>query len=238
MKYNDILNTFKTNIDSTFELMSEGTTNNLIETIKLECAPFLKHKIPMFRGMADSNGQQGLNTVRTDRKPLHSDALINEFMNEYLKSIGLPSRSEVLFGITNESPANSYGSLYYIFPRGNFKFSWNTVIDDMYVLDLNGLIRDKIASTFIHNTLSSKLSPMEKIKTILKLIKSHPETKNEKALVDAYESLLKGKKIFNTTTFPSSESYNEVMITCKDYYFINAISMNVMMLKNLGMQMQ
>lgn len=114
--------------------MKEGTyddINTVIELIKKDCKPFLKHKTIIWRGMYDK-AEMGFRSVRKDRKPKDSSVSQDLIMNAYLKERGLPLRSKSMFATTDQGMAMVYGEEYLVFPIGNFKSVYFSEVEDMY----------------------------------------------------------------------------------------------------------
>jgi hypothetical protein len=232
MSYEHKINEFKSNIDLKLGIVTESnltkidSLDDIINLIKKECKPFLKYKQLLYRGMRSDGSAYGIKKVRTDRTPLQTNPVIYDLLNSFLKEIGLPPRSEVLFASVARHNTSYYGTSFIIFPRGDFSFAWHTKISDMINLDMSDII-----DTYgpeepeLEDILNSNDNAITKCKNIVEEltrlnIKYGNVSVNISDFKEEYEFLSQGKKLFNTKTFPPKDDYKELMIKCKDYYFI------------------
>jgi len=113
-----------------------------IKTIKQDCQPFLEQAGGrlLFRGsnsFVSGKGPSKLfqkRTVRTDRKPLSTDLLVHQASDDWFHDeFGIRGRSAAVFATGDHTAANTYGTVYAIFPIGDFKFIWSPVVRDLFV---------------------------------------------------------------------------------------------------------
>ena len=116
-----------------FEI-EDTNSDSILELIERDCQPWLKEfkYIQIFRGIVNEYDEFIKKTVRKDRKPLHTPLDFHNNINEYLqKKFGFHRGNPVFASIGD--PGVDYGdSLYRIFPIGNFKYIFNTEVDDLY----------------------------------------------------------------------------------------------------------
>lgn len=111
-----------------------------IDLIKKHCQPFLQQidydvpKYKMFRGYKGSNAAAVSDTINlTNRKPRDTSIEVHNMMNEYFESkFGEPFRN-AMFVTGFEAHAEKYGTVFLVFPAGNFTFAWSPRVKDLYV---------------------------------------------------------------------------------------------------------
>jgi hypothetical protein len=104
--------------------------------IKDECQPFLKQAEghPLYRGISTSLFKPFFKTkvtvVQKDRKPRDSAKFVHDLMDDwFMKNYGVKARSEGLFSTGKITAAKGYGQVAYVFPVGNFKYLWATMMN-------------------------------------------------------------------------------------------------------------
>jgi len=105
--------------------------------IQKRCALFLEKSKgwPLYRGYGGRitalfSGSQEV-PIRKDRRPRDSSQFVHGLMDAYFtRKFGVNVRSEGLFATGNFQTAKKYGTPYYTFPVGNFKFVWGTYQGD------------------------------------------------------------------------------------------------------------
>lgn len=130
----------------------------VVDFILDNCKPWLQKNpklIPLYRGAKGKNTDGSLYPavvvpVRTDRKPLDTDVYYHDFVNDYFKKIGSPvTRGNSVFASGNITYASHYGTVYLMFPIGEFDFMWSPEIDDFTdgpVDEWDKKIRDRAAT--------------------------------------------------------------------------------------------
>ena len=111
-----------------------------LKDIWKDCKPFLKDFYNgdrtkfMYSGRS-KDIEHFVGTVRTDRKPkdTHID-LHNDLDDTFKKKFGVKPRSNSLFCSGDENIVYEYGTPYIIFPIGQYKFLWSTLIEDLYII--------------------------------------------------------------------------------------------------------
>lgn len=107
----------------------------------------------LFRGMHDVKEHRMTEVSGTRlREPKDSSKMLHQTLDDHLaKKFGYPYRSKGVFCSAKESIAESYGKACLIFPVGDFKYAFSTIIEDAYVdLDPKGgwSLKHRILETF------------------------------------------------------------------------------------------
>lgn len=121
-----------------------------VKQIKKDCQPFLKQfgGHLLYRGSPSFGTGKGpakffqKRAVRTDRNPLSTDPDIHRVTDEWFKEkFGIAGRSGALFTTGGFIEARGYGTVYCIFPIGEFKFVWSPTVRDLFVAgrDIKGV---------------------------------------------------------------------------------------------------
>lgn len=114
--------------------------------VKKDCQFYLSQIDPgkdnLYRGVKDKTTADGRGStikfvkkeVRLDgRNPKDTDAKAHEHINNYfVKHYGAPFRNG-LFATGREHEAMKYGTVYHIFPIGEFGFLWSSTVKDLWV---------------------------------------------------------------------------------------------------------
>ena len=115
-----------------------GIRNKAIELIKQNCKPFLEAidydvlKYKMFRGYKGAANAAIASKIRPNRIPSDTPERAHEWFNAYfVKKFGEPFRNG-MFVTGYESHANEYGTVFLVFPIGDFKFAWSPRTRDLY----------------------------------------------------------------------------------------------------------
>lgn len=131
MRLNNYLNENRLHVDQ---------LDQLIDTIKKDCGPFLsqvKGKVtyPLVRSGKPFVREIKLirKVARTDRKAKHTKQETSDFYDElFFKKFGWKPRKEGVFCWGRERQwVNSIES-FFMFPIGDFKFIWSPKISDLY----------------------------------------------------------------------------------------------------------
>ena len=120
----------------------EAELQDAIKIIKRDCKPFLEQFEGrfLFRGSNSFVTGKGptkffqKRSVRTDRKPMNTDDDIHKVTDDWFnEKFGIRGRSGAMFATGNFGEARAYGTVYCIFPIGDFKFVWSPVVKDLFV---------------------------------------------------------------------------------------------------------
>lgn len=120
---------------------------DLQHQIRAECKPFLAQtKLPLYRGMSNvplpEDAEQAKSwpisklmphkMQRKDRAPKDTDKTLSKIFDEAIATVaGFKPRSEGTFAVGREDVANLYGDAFLIFPKGEFKFVWSPLVEDL-----------------------------------------------------------------------------------------------------------
>lgn len=132
-----------------------------LQKIKQNCQPFLKESSgwPIFRDMKKSDNFLRLK-VRKDRQPRDSTLEFHKKVDSILKSLGYADRTSSVFVTGDPLIAGSYGTIFVVFPIGDFDFSWNTVYSDLWY-DQSQIAHFK--ETFSNKNLSKAIQSKHEI---------------------------------------------------------------------------
>jgi hypothetical protein len=110
-----------------------------------DCLPFIKEsdfrvddigvKNALFRGMESEERSRSFFKMmpRADRRPLDMSKDIHAVLDSFLKKhFGFPYRSAGVFAASDSRVAAEYGSVFMIFPIGEFSYVWSDSISDAY----------------------------------------------------------------------------------------------------------
>ena len=202
--------------------------------IKKDCKPFLKQlmKQPasglhdlLYRNMNIKSNIGSLN-VRMDREPRDTLKVVHDIFDDILEDVfGYRARSKTIFCSGDISWSGSYGSSYIIFPKGPFKFLWSENIRDSF---------DIVGSYGIKKIIEMEFEKEAKeiykgddflgwVYQLTNKIKRDKLKRDERELV--YKALEYG--ILNRLNYKEDnlikalKSRHEIMIFCKDYYYLN-----------------
>jgi hypothetical protein len=180
-----------------------------IDDIFKNCKPFLKDWIPLYRHSKDflyrgmdyyNNAEYGKKKVRKNRIPSSTPLYDHDVFDEaFKKKFGWSARSNSIFCTFEESTADAYGDVYVVFPIGRYKALWSEEINDLTV---------DISSVFGYRY---KLD---------KVYKNHPDRFKEETErnMNILDKVLNTYEVNNLRD--ASMTANEVMIKCKEYYYI------------------
>lgn len=123
------------------EYINEALTPQKWEELKTvlerDCMPYIKEtkgcQSLLRRGSKDMFLFYGKKTQRQDRKPRMVDQDIHQMMDDWTKkNWGFRARSTSTFATNREHNARMYGSPFFMFPIGNFKYAWNDNVTELY----------------------------------------------------------------------------------------------------------
>jgi len=113
------------------------------QVIKLDCQPFLKEKVILYRGGGYFGDGMIYKKLRTDRIPTDLPRKLHDaFDNVTNKKYGFKARSESVFATPNIVTANRYDKPNLIFPKGDFKYIWSPDIKDLFYSWLHSFKKD------------------------------------------------------------------------------------------------
>lgn len=224
------------------------TWNEVEERIQIDCKPFLKENVRVYRGMdVKKKGMAGKHKVRQDRRPLDTPQSYDNFMEVYLQSIKAPSRRKSVFGTLDEREAMRYGRIYSIYPIGKYEsFYFNTVRDAMHLSAGFDRIReiawakwiinkqDPPSKYFDHEFVTGFITDaFRKTKSIKKsvdmFIDMFEKELNEKgisigkdaeSIAEIYDKILYELEDYTLNGKLANAGTSEITIQCKEYYYL------------------
>jgi len=129
----------------------ELKTYGIIQSLKKDCAPFIKELRKtkqnrlIWRGSNKSSTRTIIRvTPRQDREPKDTPPEIQYELNDrFEKKYGWRPRSEGVFTSPRKTDAATYGQEYVFFPVGKYEYLYNPEVDDLYsVVDNEAAIYD------------------------------------------------------------------------------------------------
>lgn len=173
-------------------VLNKLSDKEIIDLLKKDCQKFYKERggdgTRIFRATNEKIEKiEKFKQKKTLRKPLDTPPEIHNFLdNELGKKFGWFVRSTAIF--TQGNHANGldwYGQEYYFFPIGEFKFVWNTKIDDFFIFLENWEIARK-------SGVGTWLNPgikWEKIKSLIerKVLPYYIDKNLDKAIYSGHE---------------------------------------------------
>lgn len=206
MKYNEI-----------FPSDDIETSTKLVEFIHKNCKEWLEHTHNgsdiAYRGVKNPppNKEVFIKDTRTDRYPLDSYSFEHEMMNVMIGVVGgTANRSNSLFCTGMFVTAENYGTVYIIFPIGDFDFTWSNTWGDWHQIvrdeNIEKLLKEPIVEKIKNNKTDLSLNQY-------KQLFMDPNNYDEDVL---YSNI-------NVNGYLSDaiSSGNEIMISCKKALYID-----------------
>lgn len=181
-----------------------------LDKIKKDCQPYLKLlkksnvKSPLFRGM-NNRDFFGEEMVRKNRQPSGTSPYYFPLINKLLKKKGFPSRSESIIATFDKSHVSIFGSPYFIFPKGNFKYAYFKGTD--------------------FNWISNRASPGDlewKFSEIVKGRGFESIEKDTEVINKSIDILM----VNNKNLLDAYKKGYEIWVDCNEYYYISARHMD------------
>jgi len=98
----------------------------------------------LFRGQDDAAQPIFVAYPRLDREPKDSDPEAQKLIDKYLSALGFKAlRSNSLFTTSSENNASNYGTVYAIFPKNGFEYTWSTKHDDLVIHSVHDIGGDE-----------------------------------------------------------------------------------------------
>lgn len=115
-----------------------STVEELWPTIERECSEALAamRYFPgdlMYRGINGSRPSIFHDTIRTDREPRDIPMALHQVIDQWMADHGFQARrSNSLFVSSDRMEASMYGTVYLVFPKNGFNFTWFYKTSDLY----------------------------------------------------------------------------------------------------------
>ena len=194
-----------------YELMEAETFKNTEEVARnifRDCQPFLKMwgwQKPLFRGSRDYDTRIPYikEKTRQDRKPLDTRKPVHDaFVQEFNKLGFKANRNNSIFCTGDKFEANHFGTVYTIFPVGQFDFTWSSEIRDL-------TRRLPYLTEIIGGMSWSKFSELP------------PSDQKEKIDTNVIRNEIRNNYKNGGNINAAIFTGNEIMLTCKEYYLVN-----------------
>ena len=232
-------------------LNEEFDGSKIFEILNNDCSEFLKDfkpNIKLFRGMKEFE-PFFKNIVIKNRNPMDTSKILHDVYDKiFYKKFNKKLRSESVFCSPNINVAESYGPLYVIFPKGNYKMYSSKYIKDLYITINQPLynsciqnVHEKVDRDFVDMILyfkyiSGKIHIIAQdflsINEKFNLVEISEKDKSSDNLYDIIRSYLVNHIIPNKDRWEKhlgnlyKEIYykdlkgwdNEVMLICDEYY--------------------
>ncbi|HKK68825.1 MAG TPA: hypothetical protein VJ946_11460, partial [Bacteroidales bacterium] len=118
--------------------LPDANPQAIAEYIKQHCAPWLKHAGPdvvLYRGTNSLLGMEvATKKPRMDRRPTNTKEPKHRLFDTLIKMAGgTANRTNSVFVSPHRDDAASYGSLFVVYPMGEFHYTWSPVYRDWFV---------------------------------------------------------------------------------------------------------
>lgn len=181
-----------------YKSISENEINALIAK---DCKPYLKQikNEYLYRGMkSDFDAFKAV--PRKNRMPKDTPIVMHNLFDDIIQKLyAWKPRSQGVFATGGKNQAGIYGSIYKIYPIGNFKFLWAPTIHDFYVD-----IKDEFINLYRHQRG-------------LPRIMGYDDIIDKPAFIAEFSTFIK-KSYTDKDLYKAAQSEHEVMILCKSYY--------------------
>ena len=157
---------------------------------------------PLYRGM-NRTELALVSRVRKDRKPSNTPINIHNLVDEWFdKKFGIKFRSNAMFATQIKSTAKAYGTLYVVFPIGEFTICSSNIITDLY-FDITDLYFSSVDS---HKTIQTVNDNINEYKSEIENLLDNADYKINTPIVDITRQ-------------------SELMIHCDKYLAINEFNL-------------
>ena len=154
----------------------------------------------LYRGIKKFKGPCYKIQTRADRNPTDTPKAVQKMFDDICQDLyGWMPRSTGVFCTGDRNQAGAYGSIYTIWPIGNFKFIWSEEIRDFYTTLKIEAREFRLKHKILHSDdIYSEIYKNEEFQLrIAKVIK------------ESYT---------NINLYKATLSAHEIMISCKEYY--------------------
>ncbi|MCS7316757.1 MAG: hypothetical protein NZZ41_00340 [Candidatus Dojkabacteria bacterium] len=211
-----------------------NSDKKILDLIKKECSQILdlykNHKKYLYRGVKNFNLITGKIYPKEDRKPLDIDKSFHDFLVMIFDRLNLGvNRNNCLFCTTDMWFASSFGNVFVVFPKNDFKYVWSEKIFDLYT-DIDGICnnitRNNDNIIYLKDNMERiRIFEIKKIyldifyEEILKIL--HEEYKDisvidkDRRTNKIHDIIINNKNIFN---FSNSSFKNLLNLYCLPYH--------------------
>lgn len=188
-------------------------TKSLVTRIKKECSQIIeiydKAQHTLLRG-TEFNWKAFHASIRTDRKPITKDLIsLQDAIHDAFIQLGSPTtRQNCLFTTSYRGLAAHYGTLYIIYPKNGFKYTWINKTPG----DFNFFTITKVLDNLTSNDADS----------LWQSNKNQWIKDNYNLFVDKLKTKLKSELVIDRNLIEAIDGLNEVLISGTDYFAIRA----------------
>jgi hypothetical protein len=133
-----------------FENHNKVDVNKIVDIIKSDCKPFIEelkvcglgvktiNNHLLYRGFKQAERYEvspGIYQVENfgQRSPLHTSVEVSDLFDDtFEKVFGVRPRKDGFYASKSKSVSQDYGESYLLFPIGEYRYFWNTEVDDFY----------------------------------------------------------------------------------------------------------
>lgn len=162
----------------------------------------------LFRGQSDSEHPVFVGYPRENRRPKDSSAEAQQLFDQYLSALGFKAlRSNSIFTSSDDIQAGNYGTVYAIFPKDGFSFTWSTKETDLVMHSISYVDPKAISPSDVYEDLGEWVEKLDiDVEHFIKYDSYEPG--DDAALVKkikqspAYKKLSKGVSKWNNDLDP------------------------------------
>lgn len=197
--WNSVMNIVASYCKPWFDVISNGSVESYF------------YNEPFYRGSEDSR-HVFFRPIRKDRRPLETIEKVHHEFNDYLEEMGaVAHRGNSIFITRSRNIANAYGNIFYVFPVGQFNYTWIDNLTD-FTLSFRSILRnhtDKFMDTLDpdsyeddYNAYTSAMSDMiERVKNNIHIDEGINKVKRQEVMVKAEGAIYINAKEFNYGVF-------------------------------------
>jgi hypothetical protein len=88
----------------------------------------------LYRGITYELKPIGVYQNRGKRRPVNTKPMVQALIDDYfMNKFGVRFRAESIFAVPDPNVAASYGTIYVVFPIGEFKYCWSPNVEDLFI---------------------------------------------------------------------------------------------------------
>ena len=208
------------------QLLFEDSSDKkkVFERILQDCKPILSSDSKLlYRGIRYESSSVIRNTTRTDRKPLDTSKLMQQFLDDaFERRFNKRLRSTTVFSTTEIIQASSYGIPYVLIPVGKSTFYGSRIILDLnewinfymetFIDKFPGAAKANLIKAIDGNSLVMKLSAEN-------LTHKIDDIDNVEHILEVFSDCI--TSIYEKSNNPLDYALGEQMVDCKEYYLVS-----------------
>lgn len=210
----------------------------------------VNEKYHLFRGIWASDIGSKFKKLKTleNRRPRNTKKEVTELLDESFKSkFNIKARTSTLFCTGSLNDTFMYGDPFFIFPIGKYDFIWSDKIHDLFI-DLSHIrtldsTDEKLFKLYNASFSPSVILKLEKLDihfysniellkksfninidnhSSIEFITEQIRNVNKKIILDITNKFISKNYHKNDNLINALKSGNEIMLSCKEYYVVNA----------------